>query len=298
MVDRTSALAVKGQGFAPWAAFLCAVVLGLSGIVETAPAADRARAGPLAGCEEIIFAQRVSGHDHRYANFGHYSDGRQGHYAPASTPGSVEYFRYAFGDGGRLCRFNVRTRKLTVPLDDPEGGARDPHVHYDGHKILFSYRRGGTTTYRDPYPLSKDLFLVAGAKGIHCLTGDGHAELVYAPKEAGARWQCHEPRPLRASPREAILSSRFAPEQATGRLVLSDISTGRNMAGVETGEIKKLLVLEQLPKPGNSSGGSEPLTVGGTLTLQRVLGTVPVEAGVTSRGPGRPTCAASVCWMR
>ncbi len=44
------------------------------------------------------------------------------------------------------------------------------------------------------------------------------------------------------------------------------------------GEIKKLLVLEQLPKPANFSGGSEPLTVGGTFTLQRVLGTVPVES--------------------
>jgi mono/diheme cytochrome c family protein len=49
------------------------------------------------------------------------------------------------------------------------------------------------------------------------------------------------------------------------------------MAGTEQGEIAKLLVLEQLPKPVNFSGGSEPLTVGGTFTLQRVLGTVPVE---------------------
>lgn len=33
----------------------------------------------------------------------------------------------------------------------------------------------------------------------------------------------------------------------------------------------------QPPKPANFSGGSEPLTVGGSFTLQRVLGTVPVE---------------------
>jgi hypothetical protein len=37
------------------------------------------------------------------------------------------------------------------------------------------------------------------------------------------------------------------------------------------------LVLEQLPKPANFSGGQEPLTIGGTFTLERVLGTVPVE---------------------
>ncbi len=417
---------------------------------------DRALAGPMAGCEEIIFAQRVSGTDHWYGNFGHYSDGHAGHYAPPSTPSSVDYFKYAFGDGGRLCRFNLRTRELTVLLDDPEGGVRDPNVHYDGQKILFSYRRGGTTTYhlyeinidganlrqltdgpdndiepvyapdgsivfcssrchryvpcwktqvatlyrcnadgtgvrmlsnnaeqentpwmlpdgrvlymrweyvdrnqllyhhlwtinpdgtgvmvyfgnqhpgyvmidakpipnsnkivasfspghgraehmgyvtivdpkcgpdememarrissasyRDPYPLAEDLFLVADTKGIHVLTGKGRTELIYEPEEAGARWQCHEPRPLRAREREAIIPNRFAPEHPTGRLVLSDIYEGRNMAGVERGEIKKLLILEQLPKPANFSGGSEPLTVGGTFTLQRVLGTVPVEA--------------------
>jgi len=416
---------------------------------------DRALAGPMAGCEEIVFAQRVSGHDHWYGNFGHYSDGHAGMYAPASTPVSIDYFKYAFGDGGRLCRFNLRTRKLTVLLDDPEGGVRDPDVHYDGRKILFSYRKGGTTAYhlyeidadgtnlrqltdgpdndiepiyapdtsilfcssrcrryvpcwktqvatlyrcnadgtgirmlsnnaeqentpwmlpdgrvlymrweyvdrnqllyhhlwtvnpdgtgvmvyfgnqypgyvmidakpiphsnktvasfspghgmaehmgyvtvidprrgpddmdmtrrvsprlyRDPYPLAEDLFLVADAKGIHFLNAEGRAELVYGPEQAGARWQCHEPRPLRPRPRETIIPSRFASGQPAGRLVLSDIYEGRNMEGVQRGEIKKLLVLEQLPKPVNFSGGSEPLTVGGSFTLQRVLGTVPVE---------------------
>lgn len=430
-------------------------LLGLFTIVQAATAVEPS-AVVAAGCEEIVFAQRVPGHDHWYGNFGHYSDGHQGHYAPASTPNSLDYFKYAFGNGGRLCRLNLRTGKLTVLLDDPQGGIRDPDVHYDGQKILFSYRKGGTTvyhlyeidtdgrnlrqltdgpdndiepiytpdgsivfcssrchrfvpcwktqvatlyrcnadgsgirmlsnnaeqentpwmlpdgrvlymrweyvdrnqllyhhlwsinpdgtgvmvyfgnqypgyvmidakpipnsrkivasfspghglaehagyvtvvdprrgpddmemarrisqaTYRDPYPLAEDLFLVADAKGIHALNGDGKSELIYAPKEAGPRWQCHEPRPLRARKREPILPNRFVSEQPTGRLVLSDVYAGRNMTGVERGEIKKLLVLEQLPKPVNFSGGSEPLSVGGTFTLQRVLGTVPVEA--------------------
>lgn len=43
------------------------------------------------------------------------------------------------------------------------------------------------------------------------------------------------------------------------------------------GEIKKLLVLEQLPRPVNFSNGQEPLTAGGTFLLERVLGTIPVE---------------------
>ena len=50
------------------------------------------------------------------------------------------------------------------------------------------------------------------------------------------------------------------------------------MAGVKPGDIKKLLVLETLPKPINFTGGMEPLSYGGTFTLERILGTVPVEA--------------------
>jgi hypothetical protein len=49
------------------------------------------------------------------------------------------------------------------------------------------------------------------------------------------------------------------------------------MQGVKPGEIRKLLVLETLPKPVNFSGGPGPLTWLGTFNLERVLGTIPVE---------------------
>jgi hypothetical protein len=49
------------------------------------------------------------------------------------------------------------------------------------------------------------------------------------------------------------------------------------MEGVKQGEIKKLLVMETLPKPVNFSGTMEPTSFGGTFTLPRILGTVPVE---------------------
>ena len=90
-------------------------------------------AGPMTGVEDIIFAERRidrdSGH-HWYDNFGYYVDGR-----PVS-PG-----------GGRLCRFNLRSHKVTVLLDDPKGGVRDPQVSYDAKKILFSYRKGNEAQY-------------------------------------------------------------------------------------------------------------------------------------------------------
>jgi len=409
--------------------------------------------GPMAGCEEIIFAQRVSGRDHWYGNFGHYCNPK----SPYSNGALIKTddMRYAFGDGGRLCRFNLRTGELRVLLDDPAGGIRDPNVHYDGRRILFSYRKGGSKAYhlyeinvdgsglkqltdgpdndiepiyqpdghimfcssrchrfvpcwhtqvavlyrcdgdgrnvrmvsnnaeqentpwmlpdgrvlfmrweyvdrnqllyhhlwtvnpdgtavmvffgnqhkglamldakpipgsdkivasfspghgraehmghitvvdpsggpddmsmarricdrnfRDPYALSANHFLVADKAGIHLLDARGNTQLLFKPAEKGARWDCHEPRPLRPRGREPIVPSRIENSRTTGRLILSDIYEGRNMEGVRRGEIKKLLVLEQLPKPANFSGGQEPLTIGGTFTLERTLGIVPVE---------------------
>ncbi|MEI7900632.1 MAG: hypothetical protein WCK89_10275 [bacterium] len=37
----------------------------------------------------------------------------------------------------------------------------------------------------------------------------------------------------------------------TGQLALLDVTQGRNMAGVKPGEVKKLLVMESLPKPAD-----------------------------------------------
>jgi hypothetical protein len=408
---------------------------------------------PPLDCEEIIFAQRVSGRDHWYGNFGHYCETD----SPYSKNAIIREgdMSYAFGNGGRLCRLNLQTNELAVLLDDPEGGVRDPNVNYDGDKILFSYRKGGTKTYhlyeinvdgtnlrqltdgpdndiepvyapdggiifcssrchrfvpcwrtqvatlyrcdadggnirmlssnaeqentpwmmpdgrvlymrweyvdrhmmlyhhlwtinpdgtavmvyfgnqhkglvmidakpipgtdrvvasfspdhgrvehegritivdpsrgpddmsmareiserhfRDPYPLSEDLFLVTDREGIHLLGSDGQVDTIFRPEEPGGRWDCHEPRPLRSRLREPAIPSQYAKNESTGRLVLSDIYAGRNMEGVQRGDIKKLLVLEQLPRPANFSNGQEPLTVGGTFMLERILGTVPVE---------------------
>ena len=49
------------------------------------------------------------------------------------------------------------------------------------------------------------------------------------------------------------------------------------MQGVRRGTIKNLLVLEDLPKPVNfHGGGTTPIAHGGSWTLKRILGTVPV----------------------
>ena len=89
--------------------------------------------------------------------------------------------------------------------------------------------------------------------------------------------ECNEPRPLTYRPTERVIPDRTQLTKSTGRLVLEDIYRGRKMASVKPGSIKKLLVLKQVPKPVNHSGGMEPLTIGGTFTLAQILGTVPVE---------------------
>ncbi len=134
--------------------------------------------------------------------------------------------------------------------------------------------------FRDPYPLSAGCFLAARGAELVAMDSRGHLRTLFALGESDRRagLMCHEPRPLRPRPREAVIPARSDPRRETGLLVLDDVYRGRSMAGVKRGEIKKLLVLESLPKPINFTGGMEPLSYGGTFTLERVLGTVPVEA--------------------
>ena len=82
---------------------------------------------------DIVFAVRSLASDgHWYANIGHY----------APDPN-----RNSYGNKGQLCTFNTITKKVTTLINDPNGAVRDPTVHYDGKKILFSYRKGGTNDY-------------------------------------------------------------------------------------------------------------------------------------------------------
>ena len=116
------------------------VLCGLLAVGGWLPAGARATtllerflAGPMKDAGEIVFAVRQPGKDrHWYGNFGYY----------AADPN-----RKCYGEGGRLCRLNLRTSRITVLLDDPKGGVRDPQVNYDGKKILFSYRRGNMPNY-------------------------------------------------------------------------------------------------------------------------------------------------------
>ena len=141
----------------------------------------------------------------------------------------------------------------------------------------YARRISRDANWRDPYAFSEDCFLVARGGQIFIMDGQGRAEVIHPASGKAARLELHEPRPIRTRPRERLIADRTDWSKPTGRLILSDVTHGRNMGGVKRGEIKKLLILETLPKPVNFSGTMEPISLGGTFTLPRILGTVPVE---------------------
>jgi len=404
--------------------------------------------GPMRGAGEIVFAVRQPGKDgHWYANFGYRCENETA---------------YVHGAMGRLCKVNLLSGKVSTLLEDLDGAIRDPQVHYDGERILFSYRKGGEADYhlyevhadgsklrrltdgpyddieptylpdgeivfcssrcnrwvncwdtpvatlhrcdangrnirrlsaniehdntpwplpdgrilytrweyvdrnqlwyhhlwatspdgtaqtvyygnqipgsvfidakpipgsnriilidspghganehrgvvatlnpafgpdcrdalkpvpssancRDPYALAEDCILAAQGTRLVLLDGKGGIRLIFElPKnlaEKGA--ELHEPRPLISRQREYVSPQRAARAGGTGTVLLANAYLGRNMSGVKPGAIRKLLIVEPLPKPVNFlglfGGWTEPITLGGSFTLERVLGTVPVE---------------------
>ena len=136
-----------------------------------------------------------------------------------------------------------------------------------------------TADYRDPWAFAEDAFMAAQGPRIVLMDGQGRTQTVFElpPPDVEQGLQCHEPRPLIPRPREEVVAPLADWSRQEGRVILADVYQGRSMEGVRRGEIESLLVLETLPKPMNYTGGMEPLSYGGTFTLLRILGTVPVE---------------------
>jgi hypothetical protein len=64
----------------------------------------------------------------------------------------------------------VASGEVQVLLDDPLGGVRDPQVHYDGQRLVFSYRPGDSPYYH-LYEINAD------GSGLHQLTDGPYDDL-------------------------------------------------------------------------------------------------------------------------
>jgi len=166
-------------------------------------------------------------------------------------------------------------------IDSPGHGRSDHRGHVCTVSVKYGpddnrgyHRITGRAAFNDPWPIDSSHFLVASHKQI--LLGTRGGDLVPVLTYKGQA-NIHEPVPVIRRQREKTLVDRTDGDQSTGRMVLADVYSGRNMEGVERGEIKKLLILEALPKPVNFSGGMDLTSWLGTFMLERVLGTVPVE---------------------
>ena len=138
----------------------------------------------------------------------------------------------------------------------------------------------------DPWAFSPELFMATDGREVFLMNSRGKKETLFTlPREftvfegasdGGSR--ISEPRPLMPRPRERILADRTDLKSKTGEFYLENVMISRSLDGVKPGTIKKLMIMESLPKPINYTGGMDPLTYGGSFTLTRYLGTVPVES--------------------
>lgn len=168
----------------------------------------------------------------------------------------------------RSPRHGLNEHSGSVALVDVSSGPDDP----GGMRDI-----SGKGSFRDPYPLAEGKFLVATGRRVLLGDGKGGMKTLYTLPEEFAGVHLQEPRPLVSRKRERVIPPAVNLNKTTGTLFLFDIYNGRNMKGVKKGEIRNLLVLEALPKPVQFTGSMEPLTWGGSFTLERIVGTVPVE---------------------
>ena len=88
---------------------------------------EKFRAGPMKDVEEILFVVRKPSTDgHWYANFGYF----------AHEP---DRFTFPIGAGSWMNIFNIDTGEVRTIFYDLEGTIRDPQIHYDATRIIFSY---------------------------------------------------------------------------------------------------------------------------------------------------------------
>lgn len=137
--------------------------------------------------------------------------------------------------------------------------------------------------YEDPYPLSKNYFLVSrevSGKMAICLLDTFGNEIVLHKDEQG----CFDPMPLGKRQRPAAAPEMRDYKNANGTFYVQDVYVGTHMKGITRGSVKYLRVVESPPKKNwtraawGGQGAQAPGMNWHNFENKRILGTVPVES--------------------
>lgn len=134
--------------------------------------------------------------------------------------------------------------------------------------------------HSDPWAFDEEHFMTASQNDLLLLDGKGRTLTLWKMPEDLAKqgFWINEPRPLAPHDREPILADQTDRSSPDGMLALLNVYHGRQMSSVKPGSIKELLVYETLPKPIHYTGGTEMMSIFGTFMLERLIGSVPVNA--------------------
>ena len=177
-------------------------------------------------------------------------------------------------DGGKIvCTFSpghgMTEHYGYVTVVDPRNG---PDSQESAKRISKS------PSYSDPWAFSEERFMASARDRIVLMDERGREITLYELPEEQKKegFWIGEPRPLEPRDREPILSDSTNPSDDKGTIAMANVYHGRKMGGVKPGTVKYLQIYETLPKPIHYTGGTELMSVYGTFTLERLLGTVPV----------------------
>ncbi len=158
----------------------------------------------------------------------------------------------------------------TITVVDPRLGPDSPA----GAKFI-----SRNNSYSDPWSFDENHFMAASHNKIVLLDGKGNSWTLYQLPDSLSKqgFWINEPRPVMPRQRERIIADQTNPSENYGTLALANIYKGRKMQNVKPGTVKELLIYETLPKPIHYTGGTEMMSIFGTFTLERLVGTVPVS---------------------
>ena len=140
--------------------------------------------------------------------------------------------------------------------------------------------------YRDPWPVSRDLFLVAyggpekggpGRYRIFALAPDGTKALL----REDPKFSCFNPVALVPRKRPRVIAPIRPGTRPYGVFFVEDIYKGLERFGIKRGTVKAIRILTQYPKPCNMRGrrvyDHDPVMSRGSYYVKGCFGTVPVE---------------------